>query len=253
MTATATISDEKKISDLCDMRDPFIYRSSPVTKNHLYFKVRRPPSMNGFRGNNSGKPSTLGLLQLLVLDRFVSCFKDGEETKVTMIFVQSFIELNIINNFLLVKLHKHLRGRAKPWMTNHSAVGKLTKEENQKRIEAGEIKLFITTSVMMCGIDLPRVDMIIIARPYGNISSIIQAGGRGGRIQKDETRRRVVVYLLFNATDIRKNAPNMSDAVRMLYESNGCLKSILNKHFTKNNANPDSDKKWCCDVHFYKD
>ena len=78
-----------------------------------------------------------------------------------MIFVQSFSELNAINGYLLVQLQGHVDGNHKPWIINHSAVGKLTKIQNHSRIKNGEIKLFITTSVMLCGIDLPRKGFIL--------------------------------------------------------------------------------------------
>ena len=181
MTATASKNEERKICELCDMRDPVILRSNPVTENHLYFKIRRPPSCYGFRANIDGKPSTLGLLKILILDKFIECIQSGEEPKTTIIFVQSFQELENINNYLLVQLRNILRGKNKPWLVNHSAVGKLTKIDNQKRVENGQIKLFITTSVMLCGIDLPNVDMVVVTRPFSHLSSVIQAGGRGGR------------------------------------------------------------------------
>ena len=156
MTATASKEDEMKISKLCDMRDPIVIRSNPVTANHMYFKLKRPPSINGFRGKGDKKPSTLDLIKFLVLDQFISCVKMNIEPKVIMIFVQSFSEMNAIRDYLLIQLHGHLAGKKKPWLVNNSAVGKLTKIANRKRIENGDVKLFITTSVMLCGIDLPR-------------------------------------------------------------------------------------------------
>ena len=100
MTATATMKDESSIASLCDMKDPVIIRDNPVTANHLYFKVERPPSVYGFRGHSKDKPSTLGLLQLLVLDKFISSVRNGTELKRMIIFVQSFEELTTINNYL---------------------------------------------------------------------------------------------------------------------------------------------------------
>ena len=105
-------------------------------------------------------------------------------------------------------------------------------------------------SVMLCGLDLPRVDIILISRPFSHLSSILQAGGRGGRLMKDGTRRKVVVFLLFNATDIRPKAKHIAQEVRDLYRSNLCIKRNLHSYFS---ASSDdiviSDDSWCCDLH----
>ena len=145
MTATATKKEEKKIIELCDLNDPLILKSSPVTKNHMYFKVMRPPSVNGFRGKGDEKPNTSELISRLALDKFIDCVKNGKEPKITLIFVQSYQELIFINNYLTLKLHGVCPGKCKPWIMNSSSVGKLTKIENEKRIQSGEIKLYITT------------------------------------------------------------------------------------------------------------
>ena len=111
----------------------------------MFYKILRPPSINGFRGKGDNKPDTMGLIKLLILDKFIQCIKDSEEPKVAMIFVQSYTELIAINNFLLVKLKNVMGGKSLPWIINDSSVGNLTKLENQRRVEAGEIKLFVTT------------------------------------------------------------------------------------------------------------
>ena len=111
----------------------------------MFCKLLRPPSINGFRGKGDNKPDTLGLIKLLILDKFIQCILESEEPKITMIFVQSYTELIAINNHLLVKLKSVLDGKSLPWIINDSSVGKLTKIENQRRVEAGEIKLFVTT------------------------------------------------------------------------------------------------------------
>ena len=135
-------------------------------------------------------------------------------------------------------------------MINHSAVGKLTKKRNENRMKSGEVKLFISTSVMLLGIYLPRVDLIVISRPFPHISSVIQAAGRGGRLMKDGTRRRVAVYLLYNATDIRPSAKHITKEVRSLYQQNGCIRNVLFCHFASDSNQLDFDKDWCCNFDF---
>ena len=105
-------------------------------------------------------------------------------------------------------------------------------------------------SVMLCGLDLPRVDVIVICRPFSHLSSIIQAGGRGGRLLTDgKSRQRVAVYLLYNKTDVRSNAKHISNDVRDLYTSTSCIKKLLFDHFSVDKANFAFDKFWCCNLH----
>ena len=178
MTATATKSDGEKIALLCDMKNPVTIRSNPVTKNHMFVKIERPPSLYGFRGHSKEKPSTLELIKILVLDNFIrSIINEDEAQKTIIIFVQSYDELNTINQYLVVMLRNKLRGKTKPWIVNHSAVGMHTKVKAQNDMDSGIIKLYISTSVMLCGIDLPRVDIILICRPFSHVSSILQAAG----------------------------------------------------------------------------
>ena len=157
--------------------------------------------------------------------------------------------MNTISDYLRVQLREKLKGKDKHWIVDHSAVGTFTKLTNQKRMDKGEIKLYITTSVMLCGIDLPQVDIILVTRPFSHMSSIIQAGGRGGRMQKDEARKRVVVYLLYNATDIRSNARHISNGVRNLYRDNGCFKDALKHYFSPSEDVIPVDINWCFNIH----
>ena len=49
MTATSTPRENAKIMKMCDMKaDTVVIRRSPITENHMYIKLARPPSINGF-------------------------------------------------------------------------------------------------------------------------------------------------------------------------------------------------------------
>ena len=194
---------------MVDMKaDTVVIRRSPLTENHMYIKLVRPPSINGFDCDPTSVDflATEDILCRIVLDSYIDDILAGRKPKVVMIFVQSFRELNAINRLLLLKLEDHLQGKPKPWAINHSDLGSRTKSELFRRMEAGEISLFITTSVMLCGVDLPCVDIVVILRPFGHLGSCVQAGGRGGRMRPDGMKSLVAVYMLFNATDIRDNA-----------------------------------------------
>ena len=64
-----------------------------------------------------------------------------------------------------------------------------------------------------------------------------------------ETRRKVVVYLLYNRNDIRENAKHISKDVRDFYNNYGCVKNMLFKHFSSGHGELDSSDKWCCNFH----
>ena len=250
MTATSTPKDNMKIRKMCDMRpDSITIRRSPVTSNHMYYRVQRPPSVNGFSPiDDSDNITTLSLICRLVLDSYVSDVMSQRTPKVVMIFAQSYAELNAINRYLCLKLEHHLGGKSKPWAINHSEIGVWRKKELFEKITSGEISLIITTSVMLCGIDLSRVDIVVIIRPFGHLSSFMQAGGRGGRNQLNGMKRLVAVYLLFNNTDIRENAKFITKPVKVFFKENMCSCEMFHRFFCPESKNSfHVVKEWCCD------
>ena len=66
---------------------------------------------------------------------------------------------------------------------------------------------------------------------------------------KEELRRKVLVYLLYNATDIRPNAKHITENVRSLYLSNECIKGILFNYFSDGSDKMDYSHEWCCNNH----
>ena len=250
MTATSTPADNVKITKMCDMRPGYVtVRRSPVTDNHLYYRIQRPPSVNGFsQGEDPDFKSTLSLVCHLVLDNYVQDVVEGRPPKIIMIFAQSYSELNAINRYLLMRFKNMLKGKPKPWIINHSEVGKKSKIEILNKLASGQISLIATTSVMLCGLDRPRVDIVVILRPFGHLSSSIQAGGRGGRNQSDGLKRLVLVYLLFNNTDIRDNAKYVTKPVRMFFKKDMCTRKMLHNFFC-----PELEQSfllnpsWCCE------
>ena len=220
-----------------------------MTDNHLYYRVQRPPSVNGFSpGEDPDIKSTLALVCHLVLDSYVLDIMEERQPKIIMIFAQSYIELNAINRYLLMRFKHFLKGKAKPWIVNHSEIGSKSKTEILNKLSLGQISLIVTTSVMLCGLDRPRVDIIVVLRPFGHLSSSIQAGGRGGRNQSDGLKRLVSVYLLFNNTDIRDNAKFISKPVRLFFKKSMCTRQMLHNFFC-----PESSQSflvnptWCCE------
>ena len=252
MTATSTPRENARIMKMCDMKeDTVVIRRSPITENHMYIKLVRPPSINGFDSDPTSVDflATEDILCRIVLDSYINDILADRKPKVVMIFVQSFKELNAINRLLLLKLEDHLQGRAKPWAINHSDLGSRTKADLFRRMEAGEISLFITTSVMLCGLDLPCVDIVVILRPFGHLGSCVQAGGRGGRIRPDGMSSLVAVYMLYNATNIRASAKFVTPPVREFFRKDTCTRQMLHHYFCPELVGQlKTSNGWCCDV-----
>ena len=73
---------------------------------------------------------------------------------------------------------------------------------------------------------------------------VLQGAGRGGRKNPSGKRNRVVVYILYNASDIATNVPGLSMEVREFCKSKECLKKLLRLYFDGENSNSCED--WCC-------
>ena len=83
-----------------------------------------------------------------------------------------------------------------PFVMNHSNIGPITSESYRQR--RGEISLYLSTSVMLLGLDFSDVDIIGMVRPFNMLHYVVQAAGRGGRNMGNGNRRRVLFYFLWN-------------------------------------------------------
>ena len=110
------------------------------------------------------------------------------------------------------------------------------------RTRESEITLYLTTAVMLMGIDLTDIQVIGMVRPFGTIHSIVQACGRGGRNLGENKRQKVVFYLLFNKSDVGENM-TVSPSVRNLCLTDNCLKKTMMEFFGTTGAHGDD---WCC-------
>ena len=60
----------------------------------------------------------------------------------------------------------------------------------------GVISLYLTTAVMLMGLDLDDIELIGMIRPFSSLHSFVQASGRAGRSKNE--KRKVAFFLLFN-------------------------------------------------------
>ena len=99
-----------------------------------------------------------------------------------------------------------------PWVMNHSGIGPITAECIRQR--KNEISLYLSTSVMLMGLDLTDIDIVGMVRPFNMCHYLVQAAGRGGRNMGNGLRRKVLFYCLFNNNDIADNVPGISSEIK---------------------------------------
>ena len=175
------------------------------------------------------------------LDKFVESIRNGSPVKKAVWFFKKEEDIADINDYLCDCLPEFAEDPSTcPWVVNFSAIGPATALSIRNR--AGEIKLYLTTAVMLMGIDLQDIQIIGMVRPFGSIHSIVQACGRGGRKTGEMGRQQVVFYLLFNNSDISENV-DISPAVRSLCLTKQCLKKEMMDYFGSEGS---SGGVWCC-------
>ena len=131
-----------------------------------------------------------------------------------------------------------------PFVMNHSGLGPITSKNIIDR--KNDITLFLSTSKMLMGIDIESIDVVVFVRVLSMLHYILQGAGRGGRrsTKFPGKRRKVIVYILYNSSDIAANVPGLSVEVREFCKTQECLKKFLKKYFDKNDIVEEND--WCC-------
>ena len=156
----------------------------------MYINLERPPTCNGFYGKlgNKGETEKYGqchLLSRIYLNQFISDVNNDITPKKGMIFCQTLSDIMDVSDYLTRKLRSTLKNRGVenknyPWVINHSEIGHVTAEHIRKRSSNGDISLYITTSVMLLGLDIRDIDVIIQFRPFPQMHSHNQAAGKIG-------------------------------------------------------------------------
>ena len=209
-----------------------------------YCRIERPPSIYGTYGKTVGdvfKPGTLQVLKTCYLDKYVEDVKMGLETKRAIWFFKKEEDIADVNDFLCEALPELASDPSTcPWVVNFSGVGPVTAKSIRER--SGEISLYLTTAVMMMGINLENIQIVGMVRPFSMIHSLVQACGRGGRKTNEAGRQRVVFFLIYNRSDI-SDSVDISPAVRNFCLTNDCLKKTMMEYF---GSTGDSGDSWCC-------
>ena len=208
------------------------------------FRLQRPPSCYGTYGKEVKgieKPGLVQVLQDVYLDEYVACLKDRRPVKHALFMFKNEDDLVDVNDFLCELLPEMAEDPSCcPWVMNHSSVGAATAESIRNR--SGNISLYLSTAVMLMGINCSNIDLIVMVRPFSMMHAMVQASGRGGRKMLEEFRRKVVFYLLFNNSDISTNI-DVSEEVRDFCRTDGCLKLALMDYF---GTGGETGGGWCC-------
>jgi len=245
MSATATEAEVMSMKRDFGLRDPVILKENPVQSHYNFQIVERPPSLYQTSGkfDSSGEfhPGVEALLNILYLNRFVA---NPLTAKKAMIFFRTENYLLDINDSLCDRLPNYSDPFTQPWIQCHGGTGEITEALNYNR--RNEITLFLTTTKMLMGIDLKGIEIIIFVRPLNMLHYILQGAGRGGRKNKSCKRKKVLVYILYNKSDIAGNVPGMSQEVKDFLVTSECLKSELSSFFGFFYTPRPENNAWCC-------
>ena len=251
MSATATLAEieELKVNNGLRDRNTVVLRSDPVESQFHYVKVERPPSCNGSFGTESidgdCKPGLIHLMNIIFFDMYVEKIKNGELVKTSIWICRNENDICDLYDGLSERLPDQAADpHTCPFVMNHSGIGPITAESIRQR--RGEINLYLTTSVMLLGIDFSDVDIVGMVRPLNHCHYVVQAAGRGGRNMGNGLRRQVLFYLLYNRSDIATNVPGLSEDMREFCETKKCLKIFLKDYFGFSSETSLPSAEWCC-------
>ena len=249
MSATCSVSEIAELKLNLGLRDSntVVLKSNPVQSQHCYVNVRRPPNVSGAFGDEldaGHKPGTVQLLDRLILDEFVEDVKLGKKPKKTIIFFRREDDIPNVYDAICERLPEHAANpNTIPWVQNHSGIGPVTAESYRQRRDS--ISLYLSTSVMLLGLDFSDIDIVIMVRPFNFCHYLVQAAGRGGRKMMNGLRKKVLFYLLFNKSDISSAVPGLSPAVREFCQTESCLKQFLAQYFGFS-VESSGKGSWCC-------
>ena len=257
MSATLTSSDCTKLKRMSGLRRNIVtIKRSPVMNHIKFVTIERPSNQkgSGISGKVDSETSQVemeigeGILAPILqcfLEKWCQDVENGREPKIGMVISENTDDLVAVQEYLFCRLGNG--GFHKPWVLVTSKTGNVTKRRVRKNgsHESGILKLYLSTSVLMQGIDFHRVDVVLISRPYPHLHSLLQAAGRGGRKLQDGRRRLVALYQLWNQEDIVLGRKGMQETTTDFCQTFNCLREYLKEVFSDNSVSDKLDM-WCC-------
>ena len=236
---TATITEEEMNTFQTvagRRRSPVVIAEGPVQRHSKVSAIPRPPSQVPFLGDTDSQgvfqPGILHLLRLLVLDRFIAAFKDGQLASFpkTIIFFRGSWVMALINSFLRNETGERTCATS-PWAMVHSALDSSSKAIIKSRRE--QIFLYLTSDHLLLDANHSDVRHIVFVRPPKREHTVVQAMGRSGQLLPNAERQTSLVTILYNAKDL--TAKGISEGMKRLCESKTqCLKKMLRSTFVGN-------------------
>ena len=100
-----------------------------------------------------------------------------------------------------------------PFVQVSSSIAPITEA---KILERDDISLYISTTKMLMGVNVPGISVVIFLRPLNMMHYVLQGAGRGGRRTGDSSgmRSKVVAYLLWNNSDISSNVKGKTEILK---------------------------------------
>jgi hypothetical protein len=111
------------------------------------------------------KPGLVQFLQEIFLDKFMHYIRNNLPVKHAILLFKKEDDIADVNDLLCELLPEQAMDPSScPWVVNHSSIGPITAQSIRSR--SGEISLYLSTSVMLMGLDCPNIDLVIMVRPY---------------------------------------------------------------------------------------
>lgn len=156
---------------------------------------------------------------------------DLSRFKTTIIFTTTALASDL-QDYLIGK-YPGIPEEQRPWVVNHSKKEEIDKEDIFCRTAINHphrIRLIITTTCMLMGINVPNADIVINLGLMSNLSDGVQALGRVGRRdgRSDNTRPCGLMYNILNASDM---AQHTEQSVKDFMNTDQCLTYYLERHF----------------------
>ena len=250
MSSTATLVEVEEFKCNLGLRpsNTVMLRADPVQTQFKYVRVERPANIYGSFGSESFegdlKPGLIHIMNRLFFDQYVDKVKMGVTVKKSIWICRNEDDICDLYDALCERLPDQASDPLRcPFVMNHSGIGPITAESIRQR--RGEINLYLTTSIMLLGLDFADVDVVGMVRPLNHCHYVVQAAGRGGRNMGNGMRKQVLFYLLYNRNDIGANVPGLSDKMREFCVTKKCLKIFLKEYFGFTSGTS-SSADWCC-------
>ena len=232
MTATATSTEVKGLVrnlGLGARGNPVLIASNPVQGHMKINIVKRPPNNMGMNGIGE-KPGLYQLLRRIYFDQYFEDKKNQRVPKKLLIFSKSFKPMINLHT-IMRRMTGECSAATASFCMIHSDLLRPTEKTIMERIN--EYDVIYASTRMLLGHDLDRIDIVIFLTPFGEVSSVLQGGGRGGRRKPSGFRSSVQIYQLYNGSDLTVKNKTMTETMRTMCRTaeTSCTRKLLMEHF----------------------